>query len=116
MSDMLFEILKAVVVLAVVLLVRYAVPYFRLLLENTKYAWVAKWVERSVKSAEQTVLGDKRGEERNAIVTEFIKELLQKKNIALSDKQIDTLIESVVYEMNREKVSGESLMQGELVE
>ena len=70
------------------------------LVENTKYEWILKWVELSVKSAEQTFLGDKTGQEKKAIVTEFIKGLLIKKNISISDEQLDTLIESAVFEMN----------------
>ena len=100
MNEALFEILKAVVVLVIVLLARYVIPYLKALAENTKYAWVTKWVELSVKSAEQTVFGDKTGPEKKAIVTKFIKEQLLKKNIALSDEQLNTLIESAVFEMN----------------
>ena len=100
MNDVLFEILKAVVVLAVILLFRYAIPYVKLLVEDSKYAWLVKWVELSVKSAEQTILGDKSGAEKKAIVTEFIRGLLINKNISISDEQLNTLIESAVFEMN----------------
>ena len=100
MNDVLFEILKAVLVLAVILLFRYAIPYVKALVENTKYAWLVKWVELSVKSAEQTILGDKSGAEKKAIVTEFIRGLLINKNISISDEQLNTLIESAVFEMN----------------
>ncbi len=100
MNNVLFEILKASVVLAVILLTRYAVPYLKALAENTKYAWVVKWVDLAVKSAEQTVFGNKTGPEKKAIVTQFIKEQLIKKNITLSDSQLNTLIESAVYELN----------------
>lgn len=100
MNDILFEILKAVLILAIILLMRYAVPWMKQMAEDTKYAWVAKWVAVAVRSAEQTVFGDKRGEEKKAIVTQFIKEQLIKKNIALSDAQLDNLIEAAVYAMN----------------
>lgn len=102
MNDVLFDVLKAVVMLAIVLLARYAVPYARSLVEDTKYEWIARWVELSVRHAEQTVFGDKTGPEKKAIVTEFIKGLLIQKNISISDEQLDTLIESAVYTMNRE--------------
>ena len=100
MNDILFEILKAVLILAVILFTRYAVPWMKQAVEDTKYAWAVKWVGIAVRSAEQTIFGDKRGEERKAVVTQFIKELLIKKNISLSDKQLDNLIESAVYAMN----------------
>lgn len=103
MNEVLFEILKAVIILSVTLLVRYAVPFMKLQIEETKYSWVTKWVELAVKSAEQTILGDKSGPEKKAIVTKFIKEQLEAKKISLSDDQLDTLIESAVYVMNGEK-------------
>lgn len=102
MNEMLFEILKAVLMLAIVLLTRYAIPYVKSLVEDSKYSWLAKWVELSVKSAEQTILGNKTGAEKKAFVTDFIKKLLIQKNITISDEQLNTLIESAVYIMNKE--------------
>lgn len=102
MNDVLFEVLRAVVILVIVLLVRYAVPFIRNLTEDTKYEWIARWVKLSVRHAEQTVFGEKTGPEKKAIVTEFIKGLLIRKNISISDEQLETLIESAVYTMNRE--------------
>lgn len=104
MNEVVFEILKAAIMLAIVLLARYAVPYVKLLLENTRYAWIVKWVELSVKSAEQTILGNKNGAEKKEFVTKFIKDLLVQKNIQISDEQLNTLIESAVYIMNKEAV------------
>lgn len=100
MNDILFEVLKAVLILAVILLTRYAVPWMKQTVENTRYSWVVRWVAVAVCSAEQTILGDKCGEEKKAIVTQFIKNLLIKKNIALSDAQIDNLIEAAVHTLN----------------
>lgn len=100
MNDILFEVLKAVLVLVVVLLARYTVPYAKSLLENSRYDWIAEWIKVAVRSAEQTVIGNKRGEEKKAIVTQFIKEQLIKKNITLTDAQLDNLIEAAVFAMN----------------
>lgn len=102
MNEVLFEILKAAIMLVIVLLARYAIPYVKLQVENTKYAWLVKWVELSVKSAEQTITGGKTGKEKKALVTDFIKKLLIQKNITISDDQLNTLIESAVYIMNKE--------------
>ena len=100
MNDILFEVLKAVLVLVVVLLARYTVPYAKSLLENSKYDWITEWIVVAVRSAEQTIVGAKRGEEKKAIVTQFIKEQLIKKNINLTDAQLDNLIEAAVYALN----------------
>lgn len=103
MNDILFEILKAVVVLAVILLARYAVPYLKQAAENSKYDWIVKWAEIAVKSAEQTVFGDKKGIERKDIVTKFIRKMLLQKNISISDEQLDNIIEAAVFAMKGEK-------------
>lgn len=101
MNDILFEILKAVVVLAVILITRYAVPYLKQVAENSKYEWIVKWVGVAVQSAEQTIKNS--GKDKKAIVTEFIKSQLIQKNISISDEQLDNLIESAVYAMNENK-------------
>ena len=103
MNEILYEILKASIVLVLILLTRYAVPYLKQMVENSKYEWVVKWAEVAVKSAEQTVFGDKKGPERKAIVTRFIKKLLLQKNIALSDEQLDNIIESAVFAMKNKQ-------------
>ena len=100
MNEVVFEILKAVVVLVITLAARYFIPWIKQQLENTKQGWLVKWVELAVKSAEQTILGD--GPEKKAIVTKFIKEQLQQKNISVSDEQLSILIEAAVYAMKKE--------------
>lgn len=103
MNEALFEILKAVVLLALILIVRYAVPWIKLQVEGTKYDWLIQWAEIAVRSAEQTILGNKTGAEKKAIVTKFLKEQLQAKNISISDDQLNTLIEAAVYELKKEQ-------------
>ena len=94
MNDILFEVLKAVVVLVIVLLTRYAIPWIKMQAESTKYA---------VRSAEQTILGSKTGAEKKAIVTKFLREQLRQKNISISDEQLNTLIEAAVYTLKQEQ-------------
>lgn len=103
MNEILFEILKAVVVLAVILFVRYAVPFIKVKIEASKYDWIIQWAEIAVRSAEQTILGSGTGKDKKAIVTEFLKKLLISKNISLSDEQLDNLIEAAVFAMNEGK-------------
>jgi hypothetical protein len=100
MNDALFEVLKAVVVLAVVLLTRYAVPYVKGQVEKSKYSWLITWVDIAVRAAEQTVFGEASGQQKKEIVVDFIKELSLSKNICISDEQLDKLIEATVFEMN----------------
>lgn len=100
MNDILYEVLKAVIVLAVILITRYAVPYVKTQLENSKYSWLVTWVGIAVHSAEQTIMGDKSGPEKKEIVTKFLKEMLLSKNINITDEQLSNLIEAAVFEMN----------------
>ena len=104
MNDVLFEILKAVIVLVIILIAKYLVSWIKMQVEGTKHEWLLKWVELAVRSAEQTILGDKTGPEKKAIVTKFLKEQLQQKNISISDEQLNTLIEATVYAMKQEQV------------
>lgn len=103
MNEILFEVLKAAVVVAVILLVRYAVPFIKARIETSEYDWIIKWAEIAVRSAEQTILGSGTGKDKKAIVTEFLKKLLISKNISLSDEQLDNLIEAAVFAMNEGK-------------
>ena len=101
MNDILFEIVKAIFILFLILVTRYTVPYMKQSLENSKYEWIIQWAEIAVRASEQTVFGDKKGAERKAIATKFIKDMLIKKNISISDEQISNIIESAVYAMNK---------------
>lgn len=104
MDGVLFEILQAVVLLVIVLLTRYAVPWIRQQTENTRYDWLVQCAELAVRSAEQTILGNKTGAEKKAIVTKFLKDQLQAKKIALTEEQLNTLIEAAVYELKKEQM------------
>ena len=100
MNEILFEVLKIAVTLAVIVLTRYAVPCLKMFLENSKHNWAFKWAEKAVKSAQQTRTDNV---EKKAIVTEFLKEILMSKNISLSDKQIEVLVEAAVKQMKIEE-------------
>ena len=45
MNEVLFEVLKAVILLAIVLVVRYLIPWLKLQVEGTKNEWLVKWAE-----------------------------------------------------------------------
>ena len=93
MSDICFEGLKILVMVAVLVLTRYVLP------------WVAQWAYKAVLMAQQTMKATD-GKEKKAIVTQFLKELLQEKNIALSDTQIEILIEAAVKQMKIQENAG----------
>lgn len=103
MNDILFQIIKATVIIAVMVCVRYFIPWAKTIINNSQYEWVANLVKGGVEAAEQTTSTEKAGIEKKAIVTKFIKEQLTAKNISISDDQLNTLIESAVYALNQAK-------------
>lgn len=105
MNEIIFEVLKFVVVLSVLLVTRYLVPWIRNKIGADKLAIAEKWAKKAVLKAQQ-VLWEKDGQDRKAYVTEFMKEILIAKNIALSDEQVDVLIESAVKQMKIEESTG----------
>lgn len=98
MNEILFEIIKLIVMLAALVIARYLVPWLKRKIGADKLAEAEKWAKYAVLKAQQ-VLGEESGEDRKAYVTEFLKELLIAKNIALSDEQLDVLIEAAVKQM-----------------
>lgn len=105
MNDILFETLKLIVMVAIVVLTRYVVPWVKERVDAEKMSVVADWAKRAVLYAQQTMWSES-GEERKAIVTKFLKEMLTEKNIAISEEQIDILIEAAVKEMKISENSG----------
>lgn len=105
MDEILFEVLRAVLIVLVMIFMRYAVPWIK---EHTTLAQqqiIADIVAAAVQYAEQIYKGQAgKGIEKKTVVTEFLKEQLTAKDIALSDLQLDALIESAVYAMNAGEV------------
>lgn len=98
MSDILFEAVKLLVMVAVLVITRYVIPWIRSKIENDKLTAITEWARIAVLAAQQ-IMTTKDGAEKKAIVTEFLKEILTDKNIALSDYQLDILIEAAVKQM-----------------
>lgn len=105
MSDIVFEALKLVIMVVVLVVARYLVPWIKTRLDADKVEVIASWAKNAVLKAQQ-VYSSKTGTERKAIVTEFLKEILTAKNISLSDEQLDVLIEAAVKQMKIEENSG----------
>ena len=105
MNEIIFEVIKVVVMVAALVITRYLVPWLKEKIGTEKLAVAEKWARYAVLKAQQ-VLWDETGKDRKAYVTEFLKEILIAKNIALSDEQLDVLIEAAVKQMKIEENSG----------
>ena len=102
MSDLLLDLIKALIVVSIVLVTRYFIPWLKEKVEASKYAWVVKWAQTAVDAMQQT--GDKiSNAEKKAKVVELLQELLIKKNISISDKELDAIIEAAVWAMKKAK-------------
>ncbi len=112
MDEILFEVLKLVVMIAAALVVRYLIPWVKGRIGADKMAEAEKWVRYVVLKAQQ-VMWSKDGPERKAYVTEFLRELLIEKDIALSDEQLDILIEAAVKQMKIEENAGVGITEAE---
>lgn len=105
MNEIIFEVIKVVVMVTVLVITRYLVPWLKEKIGTDKLAVTEKWVKYAVLKAQQ-VLWSKDGQDKKAYVMDFLKEILMAKNIALSDEQLDVLIEAAVKQMKISEKSG----------
>lgn len=102
MREITLEALKLLIMVTVLLLTRFVVPWLKAKTENETMHAVIDWTVQAVMAAEQAHQAQT-GAERKYIVTEFIKRILIQKNINLSDDELNTLIEAAVMQMNANK-------------
>lgn len=105
MDEVLFNVLKAVIMVLVVVAIRYIIPLAKEFIGEKRLELIEKYVQSAVLMAQQ-VYWTEDGAERKAIVTEKLKELLEAKNISISDDQLDMLIEAAVKTMKIEEGKG----------
>lgn len=102
MSEIMLDLIKAVIVVSIIIVMRYFVPWIREKIEASQYAWIAEWAATAVNAIQQTDW-NKTGPERKAKVVELLKALLIKKNIVISDAELDAIIEAAVWAMKQAK-------------
>ena len=100
MRDIVLELLKLTIMIATMLVTRYLIPWLKAKTQNETMHALIDWTFQAVHAAEQAHQALP-GPDRKAIVTKFIKEVLQQKNISLTDEEIDMLIEAAVGQMNK---------------
>ena len=105
MNEIIFEVIKVIVMAAAMVVVRYLVPWLKEKIGADRLAQVEKWTKYAVEMAQQ-VHWSQPGEDRKAIVTEFLRGILTAKNISISEEQLDVLIEAAVKEMKMSENAG----------
>ena len=98
MNEILLEILKLVIMVVMLVIIRYFIPWIKTQIGIQNMQTITEWAKYAVLSAQQTLQAAS-GKDRKAVVTEFLKELLTAKNIFISDEQLDILIEAAVKQM-----------------
>jgi len=99
--ELIIQIIQVLISVAAFVITRYLVPAIREWMRGTQLEHVIKWAYRAVLAVEQTC-GAYTGPQKKKIVTDFIRQMLIRKNIALSDEEINMLIEAAVKEMNQQ--------------
>ena len=105
MRDIVLELLKLTLMIATMLITRYLVPWIKEKTQSEAMHALIDWAIQAVLAAEQAHKA-KTGPERKAIVTRFLKQVLEQKNLALSDEELDVMIEAAVKQMNAAKEIG----------
>ncbi len=107
MSEIIFEVLKVIVMLAVLVFMRYVIPWVKARIGSENLKLVEKWVNTAVLMVQQVHYA-KTGAERKAIVIDMLRGILIQKNISISEDQLDALIEAAVKTMKMEEAKGET--------
>ena len=107
MNDVLFVVLKAVVSVAIIVVMRYVVPILKMKLQNILDDKLWDAIVKAVKSVEQTFTGEKQGIAKKNEVLYRITTWANSLNISITQEQLSELIESAVYIMNNEEKMNE---------
>lgn len=104
MDDIIVKIIELVITIVVLLIGRYAIPYFKSKVGENNYQLILKWAITFVTAAENMILGEKTGEEKRELVTRWIKEKAGELGIKLTDEQVRTILESALAQAKNEGI------------
>ena len=112
MNNLVFNVLSAIVVAIAGIVAKSLLPYIKMKknealakLRATNFGFAADIIESVVRAVEQTVSDEYHGDDKKHIAIERIKTLLEQNGIAITDEQMESLIESAVQAMNEGKIS-----------
>lgn len=102
MNDVLFTIVQVIVIIVSILFVRFVIPLLKEKLNQKQYEQIKALVNDAVFAVEQLIGAGKGSEKKEEVIT-FVMNYIVAKGINITRKQVDILIESAVFVMNREK-------------
>lgn len=100
MNELILKLMELAVIVVVIVLTRYLIPWFKSNTAINENAILIDLVNAAVMYAEQTMTG---GKVKKEAVTDLIKKELAERGITITDDQIDALIEAAVFAMNQGK-------------
>jgi LL-H family phage holin len=100
MNELTFNILKIVVAVATVFISAYVIPLLKEKLNDSRYNRLLDMVEIAVRAAEQTIKAD--GAVKKDEVVKFVTQWMLAHGIAITQEQLDQLIECAVYNLKME--------------
>ena len=92
-------ILEAIISLVAVIFTVLVIPYIKSKTTIEQQAEIYAWVQIAVSAAEQLFKGIGRGEEKKQYVLDW----LAARNIKVNADELDAMIESAVFDLNKEK-------------
>ncbi len=102
MNEIIYEVIRAALVISVMVVVRYVVPFLKSKINGSELSWLYDWSVKAVKAAEQTISAEHAGSQKKQVVKDFLQEVAREKGISITDDQLENLIESAVYAMKQE--------------
>lgn len=98
MDEVSFSILKIVVSVSVALITAFLIPYLKTKINRETQERITEVVSVAVKAAEQTMQG---GQIKKEAVMDYVTRWAAVHNIKITKEQIEQLLESSVFVMNR---------------
>lgn len=103
MNDLTFNLLKIVLAVSAAIITTYLVPYIKNSIESSKRNTLNDVVKTAVEAMEQVIKESKKGPVKKQQVIAFVSAWANEHKINITEDQLDKLIESVVFEMNKER-------------
>ena len=120
MNNLLMNVLTAVIVALIGVITTQLLPFLTAKkaealakMRRTKWAWAADIIDAAVRAVEQTVAEDVHGINKKKLAVNYIMPWLSKNGIALTEDEIDQLIEAAVQAMNAERLEVETEVKEE---
>lgn len=103
MNDLTFNLLKIVISVTFALISYYLIPVLKEKVKEAKYKDLLEAVRVAVEAAEQTFKMSGMGKVKKEDVLAYVTDYLNKKNMNITEEQLDKLIESAVFQLNKGK-------------